>query len=149
MRTQSSMLNNICIKVIVVTVMVGGIFACTPLVTEQATVKARLQESFTLSVGEVAEIQDESLRVRLDSVPEDSRCPINALCIWAGNARVRLSLTKGGSQQQQVELNTTLEPKIAPYLAYSVQLASLTPLPLAGESPQNRKYQATLAISKR
>ncbi|MBL7990157.1 MAG: hypothetical protein JNN25_01850 [Candidatus Kapabacteria bacterium] len=124
------------------------LFACSPLDTETIDVKTKLQERFTLGVGQMAEIQDESLRVHLDSVPEDSRCPINAVCIWAGNARVRLTLTKGGSQQQQLELNTTTEPKTAKYLGYSVQLVELTPLPTAGEPTKSGDYRATLLISK-
>lgn len=136
-------------RTIVIACLTGILlFACTPTDTEQVAVKARLQERFTVGVGEIAEIQDESVRVRLDSVPEDSRCPQNAVCIWAGNARVRLTLTKSGAQQQQLELNTTSEPKAASYLGYRVQLVELTPYPLAGEATKPSAYRAVLLINK-
>lgn len=124
------------------------LFSCTPLDTETIAVKPRLQERFTFAVGEIAEVQDESVRARLDSVPEDSRCPQNVACIWAGNARVRITMTKSGGQKQQLELNTETEPKAASYLGYRVQLVQLTPLPIAGQATKPGDYRAMVVISK-
>lgn len=125
-----------------------ALVSCTPTGNEPTPSKAQLGERFTLGVGEVAEVINDGLRVRLDSVPEDSRCPKNAVCIWEGNARVRLTLTKSSLPQQQLELNTNTEPKIAPYQNYRVQLIEVSPYPIAGEQIQRASYKATIVISK-
>jgi hypothetical protein len=124
------------------------LFSCSSLDTEPIAVKTKLQERFTFAVGEIAEVQDESLRARLDSVPEDSRCPQNTACVWAGNARIRITMTKSGAQKQQLELNTDTEPKVASYLGYRVQLVQLTPLPIAGQATKPGDYRAVVVISK-
>ena len=54
-----------------------------------------LGQPFSLRSGESAVLQRENVRLRFDSVPEDSRCPKTVQCVWAGNARVRLEITVG------------------------------------------------------
>lgn len=61
------------------------------------------------------------LRIRPLEVIEDSRCPQNARCVWAG--RLRLSVDMSGSP---VEL-TLDEPLMTPY--GSVELVAVSPGP--------------------
>ncbi|MFM2372050.1 MAG: hypothetical protein RIS85_1772 [Pseudomonadota bacterium] len=42
-----------------------------------------------------------SAKVRPDSVVEDSRCPMNARCVWAGRAVVAATVTRGGKVEQR------------------------------------------------
>ncbi|MBN2263032.1 MAG: hypothetical protein JW735_08970, partial [Prolixibacteraceae bacterium] len=41
-----------------------------------------------------------------DELMEDSRCPMNANCVWEGNAKIRLSLKSSDDQEHSIELNT-------------------------------------------
>jgi hypothetical protein len=58
---------------------------------------------------------------------EDSRCPPDVDCIWAGNAKVKISIAKGKSAAKMFELNTALEPKIISYQGYEITLKDLSP----------------------
>ena len=78
-----------------------------------------------MRVGETVSIDGENLSVTYDRLLEDSRCPEDVQCIWAGNGRILVSLTKAGSAPAGLELNTMLEPKSGRYLDYSVSLVDL------------------------
>ena len=47
----------------------------------------RFGEPFALRLGARAEFNGDSL-LAFDDVPSDSRCPVDALCVWAGEAVV-------------------------------------------------------------
>ena len=68
---------------------------------------------------------------------EDSRCPINARCIRAGDAIVKTRLSDGSSS---VTANLKLgEPAQA--LGHAVQLSSVEPGRMTNESPAPRDYR--------
>lgn len=49
-------------------------------------------EEFELNFGEITRVgPDKTLVVFLD-VLEDSRCPINVTCVWAGNGKFKFEL---------------------------------------------------------
>lgn len=58
------------------------------------------------------DLGDKTLRVCLDSVIQDSRCPINAICIWEGVAVGRFSAS-AGNESRVITLAT------APIAGYS------------------------------
>ena len=49
-----------------------------------------LNEQFTLAPRETASIRDTSLRLEFMRVSGDSRCPGDAICVWAGDAIVHV-----------------------------------------------------------
>jgi len=86
-----------------------------------------------------------SVRVCFDSLIEDSRCPRNAICIWEGAARVKLSLIVNG-QQESFELSTLNR---SPHyrtdtvvLGYRVQLKNVYPYP--GDTPYPPKAEVVI-----
>jgi hypothetical protein len=82
-------------------------------------------------------------RIEFSVVSEDSRCPMNARCIWEGNARVSLKIT--GPGPDQLELNTSERFEKAKALAGAVvELVHLEPTPMAGAP--TRDYVATLVV---
>src|SRR5215510_4293224 len=56
------------------------------------------QGTLYLSLHERAKgkISGDMLSLQFDSVISDSRCPVNATCIWQGTAVAKFSLTKNG-----------------------------------------------------
>lgn len=123
--------------------LVAAGFAC------QDPMAARVGQEFTLTLGEQVRIADANLTIGFHNVPSDSRCPINAMCVWAGNAVVVLGVHVGPPDARppdlQVILNTFLDPRAAPIDGYVLQLIRLTPEPVAGQ-PQPKPYRATLRL---
>jgi hypothetical protein len=78
-----------------------------------------------MHIGETVSVDGEGLTLTYERLVEDSRCPLDVQCIWAGNGRILVTVTKQGSAPAGLDLNTTLEPKAGRYLEYSVSLVEL------------------------
>ncbi|MCY7397866.1 MAG: hypothetical protein LH466_03375 [Sphingomonas bacterium] len=70
------------------------------------------------------------------AVVEDSRCPINARCIWAGRAIVRTEVVGAGWRET---LNLTLGERVSAH-GTALSLTSLEPGKMAGAEPQPLDY---------
>src|SRR5688572_10927641 len=62
--------------------------------------------SFTLKVGQQIFLKQERLRIEFVAVPADSRCPVDVVCVWAGDAEVQLRVRRAGAAQQDLRLHT-------------------------------------------
>jgi hypothetical protein len=108
---------------------------------------ARLGEHFDARVGETAYIADTRLSIRVSGVPEDSRCPRNAVCVWAGNARVSLML-RDGTNADAADINSTLDPHAVTRWGYRVELVDVQPLPTAGQPIAAEAYVIRLVVTR-
>jgi hypothetical protein len=108
---------------------------------------ARLGEQFDVRVGETAYLADTHLSIRVNAVPEDSRCPRDAVCVWAGNARVSLT-RREGSNADAVELNSTVEPRAVTRWGHTVQLIDVQPVPIAGQPIAAQEYVVRLLVTR-
>lgn len=98
--------------------------------------------------GQQVYLSRERLRVRFISVLEDSRCPTGEQCIWQGNAKITLGLSKPGGKPTSVTLNTAVEPMSVEYRGYTFKLAALNPYPNLKKGNKRGGYVATLSIAK-
>jgi hypothetical protein len=108
---------------------------------------ARLGEQFDLRVGETAYIADTRLSIQVTAVPEDSRCPRDVMCPWAGNARVSLAL-RDGTNMDAADVNSTLEPRAVTRWGYTIELVEVKPVPTAGQPIPAAAYVVRL-VAKR
>ena len=67
----------------------------TPL--PEQLIEAQLDEEFELAINQTGRIQSENLEVTFWDVTEDSRCPVDVNCIQAGQATIRVRVSRGGS----------------------------------------------------
>ena len=110
---------------------------------------AALGQEFDIRVGQWVTIEGERLRVTFDRVAEDSRCPEGVQCVWAGNAKVMLRLSKARRRSSTMTLNTGTDPKQAAYRGYEVRLVKLEPYPKEKRRIRRRDYAATLVVERR
>lgn len=95
------------------------------------------EDSLDLSLKECKNISfgDDQLQVCLDSL-SDSRCPMNANCVWAGTAIAWLSFTKNG-QKYIVALATlpfdSYKQKMT-MAGYTISLINVLPYPYVPSS---------------
>jgi hypothetical protein len=106
-----------------------------------------LDREFNLRPGQGALVRIEGLRIGFDSVIEDSRCPKGVDCIWAGQGKIRIKLSKTNKKPASVELSTQ-QPNSISYLGYRITLVGLSPYPKAGGTINKKAYVATLVVSK-
>jgi hypothetical protein len=111
--------------------------------------EAALNQEFDIRVGEKVRIEHEGLLVSFHQVAEDSRCPQGVECIWAGNGKVVLTLSKVRKRAATMSLNTGVEPREGSYRGYEVRLVNLNPYPKKDMKIRKRDYVATLIVSRK
>lgn len=106
-------------------------------------------QPFQLKVGQTAALPDSSLALRFEAVAQDSRCPVDVQCIWAGDGVVRLSLrTAADSSTADLHTNSGAGPASVRLGAWTIELLSLTPAPRAGQPIPAGDYTATLQVRR-
>jgi hypothetical protein len=113
---------------------------------------ARVGREFRVEVGRVVTLDGGSLRLRFARVAEDSRCPVDVDCVWAGNAEVLLEVgARGWRERKLLTLNTNAGGGRASegrYGRYTVRLVGLSPQPRSNRKIARGRYRATLLVSK-
>ena len=108
-------------------------------------------ESFTLEVGEKATLDAIHTSVRFLAVAEDSRCPSQAQCVWAGDGSVVLEIAPAGGDEAEETLHTNPEsgPGAVALAGYELTLLRLDPYPVTPGDIATDAYRATLVLSER
>ena len=126
------------ILALILTLAFGAIFAVEAQTRQQQQkVQIHKQKRFSRS----------NLTVKFVSLVEDSRCPIGTNCIWAGNAKIKIEVSKGRSKKT-FEVNTNVGPKGATYDGYQIELIDLKPVPANNVRINKNGYIATFAVSR-
>ncbi len=120
----------------------GAIFA------QNAPKNVKPNQQFSLAAGQKAYVKTDKLTIEFVSVLEDSRCPPDVDCIWAGSAKVQIKVAKGKMAVQTFELNTNLEPRFITFRGYKIELADLSPLPKSDVDKNKVKYTASFIVRK-
>ena len=107
-----------------------------------------LGQPFDLKAGTSAVVAD-GLKLTFDRVRADSRCPLDALCIQAGEAIVVLTLSQSAAAQAEREVRTTAALSEASYLSYVIKLVALAPYPRSTQQIRPEDYVATLTVDRR
>ena len=107
----------------------------------------RLGDIERVKVHQSIKYNDAYIQVKLDSVLNDSRCPVDAECFWEGNAEVRFEITTE-KEVKKVLLNTTLSPKSALINDYTIELVSLMPFSKSGSIIKQSDYYAEIKLQK-
>jgi hypothetical protein len=118
---------------------------CVDAGLEPAASRVAPGEDFSLRFGEKAIVQGTNLTIEFADVGSDSRCPADVMCIWAGNAEVRLEIL-GLDSLISVVLNTTEPPASAVVAGYEIMLKQLDPYPVSTKQIEKKDYIATLRI---
>jgi hypothetical protein len=89
----------------------------------------------------------DGISVLLDSVLNDSRCPTDVVCIWAGNAEARFVI-KRGVEETKFNLNTTLRPRDTTINGYKITLLDLLPYPVSKHQIAPEEYYAHISVQR-
>ena len=117
--------------------------------TENQTM-TRVGKEFPIKVGQQLKLEGADVKVEFIGVPQDSRCPTNVNCVWAGNAEVSLEWTLDKCTTA-ITLNTHAtsgagdESKIG---GFRVKLIKLDPSPHSEKKISPSDYTATLLVIK-
>ncbi len=96
-----------------------------------------------LSVGQSKKVG--TLSLTLDSIAEDSRCPSDVQCIWAGRVAVKLSFSND-TKSESVNLSLNQDPYL--FENYSIKVVSVEPAPKSDKDISAGEYRVTISVDE-
>ena len=120
---------------LLITVFLGG----TVIGQSKAAKEVKVQ------INEQARITGTKVTVKFLELVEDSRCPTGTNCVWAGNAKIKVQITKNGKSPKILELNSN-GPETAAFDGYIFKLTALTPHPAINIRINRNGYIATIQV---
>jgi hypothetical protein len=123
-------------------------FFATLLLGGFAFASAQAVETTKIKVNHQKNVASGRINVRFVKMVEDSRCPRDVQCIQAGNAQVRIRVSRG-RKTKVLTLNTDEHSGIASFEGYEFRLVGLTPEPRSNIRINPDGYIATVEVSKR
>lgn len=106
-----------------------------------------LGQPFTLAIGGMAALIQPPVRVGLDSVVSDSRCPLGEQCIVAGRGVLRVWTEQGRQPRRWHELSTSGDSPPPRLEGLVLKLIELAPPRVSGRALAAADYRATLVLS--
>ena len=105
---------------------------------------------FELRAGAVSVLPDGTW-LKFERVQSDSRCPMDVMCVWAGDATVAVILDPTGGKTTQIprELHTQQNGSQISYGSYTIALTALAPYPRSSQEIRPADYIATFVVSVR
>ena len=113
----------------------------------EAMAAARKGETIKVQINKQKRTAKTGFTVRFIELVEDSRCPIDTNCIWAGNAKIKVRVTRNG-QSHVLTLDTHGSGQYGRADGYSIKLTDLTPHPRSNIRIDRNGYVATIEVSK-
>jgi hypothetical protein len=122
--------------------------------TAQVEAIQQVPADVQMHVGETATLEGGALQLSMVQVSEDSRCPMDVMCVWMGRAVVGLHVVLDGVDRGDV--NVTLYPgpqtRRSPDLdatidRYVISLVDLQPYPRAGQPEPLDQRIATIRVT--
>lgn len=89
-----------------------------------------------------------SIRIKFVEMVEDSRCPVDTECVWAGNAQIKIEVRGGRAGRQTFILNTILAPTSFKYSDYDIRLTDLIPHPRSNIRVDRNGYVAKIVVKR-
>jgi hypothetical protein len=95
-------------------------------------------------------VQSGALRVTFTKVDGDSRCPADVVCVWEGDARVRIDVSEQPGDPVARELHTSgsAGPSEITYGGFAIELVRLTPQTHSQQPIPAQDYRVVLRITQ-
>jgi hypothetical protein len=112
---------------------------CAPL---QTAVIVEPGVNFALAPGQTAEVKRADTRITFRQVREDSRCPTDVTCVWAGDAKVEVVISRTGVPDDTRILSITPPNNEVRVGNLRLVFVGLTPVPRQANASAPRNYLA-------
>jgi hypothetical protein len=124
------------------------IVALSSCAAMEPTVPAEPGVAFSLPIGKTAAINGSGTRLTFRLVREDSRCPTDVTCIWAGDAKIDVTISRNGSSDDTRTLGLAPPNNEATSGDLQIRFVGLTPVPRQADGNAPRAYVAQLVVNR-
>jgi hypothetical protein len=107
--------------------------------------------SLVMAVGDRVRVRGATLRVAFLGLENDSRCPVDVTCVWAGDAEAELALAvgTGPSVPSVLHWNTQMGPASAEAGPFRVSLVAIEPVARSDRVIREDEYRVRLKVDGR
>jgi len=112
------------------------------------SVEAQTVQRASVRVGKETKVSRTNLKIKFAKFIEDSRCPTDATCVWAGNAKIQIKVTGKRGASKTFEINTNLQPQTVTFDGYEIKLTDLTPKPASNIRINPNGYTASFEVKR-
>lgn len=125
-----------------------GLVAVQSCASVDTLVVAQPGVAFSLPVGKTAALRGSATRLTFNQVREDSRCPANAVCVWEGDAKIEVIITRNGAAAESRVMSITPPNNELRTGNLHIRFVGLAPYP--GTTPENvpRAYVAEFVVDE-
>lgn len=127
--------------------MIAGLILMLGLIGPADAAGTRGGETLKVRVNHEKRFVKSRLSVRFVEMVEDSRCPTDTNCVWAGNAKIKIRVRAHG-RSHDLTLDTNGPNQAAIAEGYSIKLIRLTPEPRSNIRIDRNGYVATFEAVK-
>lgn len=114
-------------------------WGCAPL---QTAVIVEPGISFALAPGQTAEVKRADTRITFRQVREDSRCPTDVTCVWEGDAKVDVVVSRTGVPDDTRLLSLKAPNNEMRVGNLRIRFVGLTPVPRQADAGAPKNYLA-------
>jgi hypothetical protein len=125
-------------------ILIVAIVACRST-SAPAARAASLSEAIQLAPSEQAAYQPLGLSVEFVRVMEDSRCPSDTTCVWAGEVKVQVATRIGTAEAVQHEIKAGEHTTVG---AFRVAVVDVQPQRVSTREIPQEEYRVTLKVEQ-
>lgn len=104
-------------------------------------------EKLVVKFGETKAAKTSRIKANLVEILEDSRCPEDVDCIWAGRIRILVTLEGKTGKSMSVEFSSDQKPTVE-FAGYSITLGEIGPDKKQGQAVQKSDYIANFTVER-
>ena len=116
-------------------------------VTVMPSLAKRQGESVKVQINTEKRASQNKLNIRFVELVEDSRCPRDVNCVWAGNAKIKIRVSKNG-RSHDLTMDTNGKAQTAVAEGYQLKFVGLTPEPRSNIRINRNGYVAVFEITR-
>ncbi|MEK7667853.1 MAG: hypothetical protein AAB409_04320 [Gemmatimonadota bacterium] len=108
----------------------------------------RADTTLALRIGQEVGAPDSVMRISFLGVRADSRCPVDVVCVWQGDAEVEIGVRFGMGPTVPYVLHTGVAPRSVDLGLYRITLVGLRPTPVSTTPIPPDCYVAELRLER-
>ena len=127
--------------------IVAAIVAAAACATMETAIVAQPGVTFDLPIGKTAALSGNGVRITFKQVQEDSRCPVDVQCVWAGDAKIQLTISRDGAPDDVKVISLTPPNNETTSGDLRIRFMGLAPVPRQADAGK-REYVAQLVVNR-
>jgi hypothetical protein len=134
-------------KIFILLIVINIFGFCTDSSVDPQNNSFTLSDTLMIKYQESLTEEDEEISIKFEELISDSRCPVDVICVWEGDAELRFAFSNT-VETIKFNLHTAGNyfTKDTVVLGYHIKLLDLYPYPHSKKEVSKNSYEAKIII---